>query len=194
MMGIRHLVVLLGAVGVMVLVEGCSRCGGSGTEQRAAEASSGTIGDAAVAPDARQRADGSPRPQARADAAAGASHGPSPVIVAQRFVVGWASGRVEPLVELSDGEALALVRRALAGETVDTPLGRLAPDRPVARNYRFSDRQVTIAGPIHRIRFTMSAQMGEGPPVVPHPVVEVREHDRKVIRGIAPWPPGDGGV
>lgn len=188
-----------------LLIVACSGrdCGDNGsdesratpsTEARTADASTKTI-------DSRREGDGGISGDAapiKGDASGEAGpQGPrqEPMKIAQRFVVGWASGVLAPLEPLSDGEALALVQRGLNGESVDTPLGRLTPDRPRAKSFSFSRRRAARMGDGNeQILFDLSVNLGEGEPVKTSHVVTIRRSDGKVIEWIAPSPSGDGGV
>lgn len=119
----------------------------------------------------------------------------SPMTVAQRFVVGWASGSVEPLAEISDGDAADMVRRAMAGDTVETPLGSISPGGQRPLSFAFSNRRATQPDQeSHRIEFTLIVTMPEGTPGSSRHVVFVRRTDNKVISWNAPSPLSDGGV
>lgn len=119
----------------------------------------------------------------------------SPMTTAQRFVVGWASANVEPLAEISDGEAAEMVRRAMAGDAVDTPLGTITPEGLRPLSFAFSERRATQPDQeSHRIDFTLTVTRTEGAPESSRHSVIVRRSDNKVISWDAPSPLSDGGV
>ncbi len=191
----RHLSAIVLAPMILVGLASCSRCSGDGAIQEPPgprltfNAPDGSVQPTDAAPTVQGDAE-SPAPSG-----SGRPAGPTPVTLAQRFVVGWASGRIDSLVALTDGDAAVLVRRAIAGETVDTPLGRLAPDRPRARTYSFSKRGGSLVEEgLHRVTFDLTVRMEEGAPITTHHVVQVRPRDGKIIAWNAPSPSEDGGV
>jgi hypothetical protein len=169
---------------------GCSDCGGClyhEPERPVLAAADG--GHASDAADAGA-------PDADADRAAPATPppGPPPLVVAQQYVVGWASGRRDALLATSDGEAADMVRRVQAGETVDTPFGPIGPDAAPATSFSFSDRRAEVDAEYHRITFTVTARRSNAEPTTSRHTVVVRRSDNKVVRWFAPSPLSEGGV
>jgi hypothetical protein len=120
----------------------------------------------------------------------------SPVVVAQRFLVSWATGRLSDAVTSSDEAALELVQRAQAGETVETPLGEIDPVAPRA-GHRFAFSEITIsqlAPDLDRVELSLTLTPPGSRPVTTRHVLAVRRTDGKVIRWRASGQAGpDGG-
>lgn len=186
-----RLAALLLSLLALATLPGCSDCGGclyrEPERPRVAAADDGGEAEAGADADAPQDA-------GAGEAAPAAPPGTPPLVVAQQFVVGWASGRIEPLLATSDGEAADMVRRAVVGETVDTPFGPISSDAAPASSFSFSERRATIDPEHHRITFTVTARRAGAEPTTSRHTVFVRRSDNKVVRWFAPSPLSDGGV
>jgi hypothetical protein len=186
---------VIGAV-LLAFAPGCDDCGGCLYREAEPPRLAAEDGGAAVEPaDAGDTDDAAP---AQGDSGRAqpveAPPGPPPLVVAQQFVVGWASGRLEPLVATSDEEAGDMLRRALAGETVETPFGPMSSEAPPASSFSFSDRRAEVDAAHHRITFTVTLRRANAAPASSRHTVFVRRSDGKVVRWIAPSPLSDGGV
>ena len=118
-----------------------------------------------------------------------------PQLVAQRFVVGFASGRLDDLDGIVAERAAEVLQRARAGEVVDCPLGRLEPDRPAPRSFGIGDLVLAEIRPgVVRVAFTLTATYAEGPPVTTGHVLVVRVEDGVVLDWTAPAEGPAGGV
>jgi len=118
-----------------------------------------------------------------------------PQVVAQRFVVGWASRNFDALGPICAERAAELVRSARAGEIVDTPLGRLALDGPRPTSFSFSEMSLSpIRDGVARVAFTSTMRFPEGEPVTTEHVLLVRLSDGVVLDWLSPTAPAGSGV
>lgn len=192
-----RLVLLLAGLG-LTAGPGCSSCH---EEHRDAGAARRPPSDAEPPPPpgigkAPRRGDGGP---ARGDGGGADAGRPAhpPQVVAQRFLVGWASGRFDGLDAMSAERAGELVRRAIAGEMVETPIGAVGPDTPRASGFSFGAmRLAPIREGVVQVTLTATLRYREGPPVTSEQSLVIRLSDGVVLDWISPERAGtpDGGV
>ena len=145
--------------------------------------------------DAEADADGEVADDGADAAPPGHGQANAPHVVAQRFVVAWGSRSFDALRGMTDGRAAELVGSAVAGEAVETPLGRVSAGdaRPTA--FAFDDVTVSQEGNgVTRVAFTVTLRFADRERTETRHVVLVRDADGIVVDWTAPSPGRASGV